>query len=401
MRRFAVFTHDAYGLGHVRRSTRILRALAELEPDASLLLITGSPSTHLLRDLPPNADTLKIPTVITSGGSGTPPPTMNMGVAELCSLRGEVTRKALEIFEPDVLLVDNFPLGTRHELLPALREMRHRPTRTVLGLRDVVDPPEKVRKDWGRAGLYDIVERYYDRVLVYGVPGMLDAVSAYGLSDQVARKLVYCGYVTEAAAPTRCPEEIAHRLGVEPGFLLATVGGGGDGRPLLEAFLGALDRFPGREAVVVTGEFMAPEDRAAVTEAARGREGVVLHRHLPDLPSALRAATLVVSMGGYNTSAEILAVGARSVIVPRTWRPGEHGARGKTGMDAEQRVRAEGLARLGLVTTLDPRKLSPDTLGDAMAAALEGPRPHDPTKKLELDGAARVAEQLASFATRR
>src|SRR5688500_13848765 len=143
MRRFAVFTHDAYGVGHIRRSTRILRALAEREPQAALLLITGSPATHLLRDLPPNADTLKLPTIVTSGGAGTAPPTLNIGVAELASLRGELTRRALELFEPDVLLVDNFPLGTRLELLPALRGLRNTSTRAVLGLRDVVDPPEK------------------------------------------------------------------------------------------------------------------------------------------------------------------------------------------------------------------------------------------------------------------
>ena len=150
--RIAVFTHDAFGLGHVRRSTRILRAIAEREPNAALLLITGSPATNLLRDLPANADTLKLPTVITSGGDGARPPTLNIGVAEISTLRGELTRRTLELFEPDVFLVDNFPLGTRLELLPALREVRHRPTRTALGLRDVVDPPEKVRRDWASRG---------------------------------------------------------------------------------------------------------------------------------------------------------------------------------------------------------------------------------------------------------
>jgi len=396
MKRFALFTHDAYGLGHVRRSIRILRALAEREPDASLLLITGSPCTHLLRDLPPNADTIKIPTVITSGGEGTRPPTLALGVAELCSLRGELTRKALDVFEPDVLLVDNFPVGTRLELLPALRELRHRPTRTVLGLRDVVDPPQKVRKDWERDGLFDIVERYYDRVVVYGMPAVLDAVSAYGLSDEVARKLVYCGYVTETGAPAKGAHEISAELGVAPGFLLATVGGGGDGRPLLEAFVGALDRFPGRQAVVVTGEFMSPDDRCAVIRAAEGHGAVVVRDYVRELPSAMAAAGLVVSMGGYNTCAEILALGARAVVVPRTWRSGEHGDRGKTGVDAEQAVRAEGLARLGLVTTVNPHQLSPATLAAAMSAALAGP-PSRAGADVVLDGAVRVAEQLVSL----
>jgi predicted glycosyltransferase len=396
-RRFAIFTHDAYGLGHVRRSSRILRALAEREPQASLLLITGSPATHLLRELPPNADTLKLPTIITSGVAGTRPPTLNMGVAELAALRGELTRRALELFEPDVLLVDNFPLGTRHELLPALRELRHRPTRTALGLRDIVDPPEKVRRDWGRDGMYGAIERYYDHVIVYGMREVLDAGAEYGLSREVTARLSYCGYVTEAADACVPAPRIAAELGVHGDFLLGTVGGGGDGRPLLEAFLCAMRQFPERSALVVTGEFMSPEDRAAIRQLASGHPRISVRDHIAELPSVMAAAALVVSMGGYNTSAEILAVGARAVVVPRSWRSGEHGSRGRTGIDAEQLVRAEGLARLGAVHTLDPRELSPETLAEAMRQALAAPRPQV-AAGLNLDGAAAVAELLLELA---
>ena len=42
--RIAVFTHDTFGLGHVRRCLHILGSLAESAPDTALLLITGSPS---------------------------------------------------------------------------------------------------------------------------------------------------------------------------------------------------------------------------------------------------------------------------------------------------------------------------------------------------------------------
>jgi predicted glycosyltransferase len=395
--RIALFTHDAFGLGHVRRSCRILSAVAERAPGAALLLVTGSPATQLLRALPPNADCLKIPTIATSGDAATRPPTLPLGVAELAALRGEITRHALLLFEPDVLLVDNFPLGTRAELLPALQSLRHRPTRTVLGLRDVVDPPDKVRKDWARVGMQGLIERYYDRVLVYGVREVLDAVSAYDLPPGVAARLTYAGYVTERPDAARPAAEVlaAHALDAAP--LVATVGGGGDGRPILEAFAGALARFPGRPALAVTGELMSGPDRAAVREAAARVPGLRVLDHVADLPSLMAAAAAVVAMGGYNTSAEILAVGARAVLVPRTWRSGEHADKGRTGVDAEQRVRAEGLARLGAVETIDATRLSADTLADALARVLERPRPprHD---ALALDGAGRVADVLLALA---
>jgi len=395
--RIAIFTHDAYGVGHVRRSSRILRALAGKAPDSALLLITGSPATYLLRDLPANADTIKIPTIVTSGTEGTRPPILNIGLADLTSLRSELTRRALEVFEPDVFLVDNFPLGTRSELLPALRELRHRPTRTVLGLRDVVDPPEKVRRDWERDGIHGIIERYYDKVLVYGVPELLDAVSAYGLSEAVGRRVSYCGYVTDSEPSPPDASAVRKNHGIGDNFFLATVGGGGDGRPLLEAFLDALPEFPGQNALVVTGEFMSPDDRAAVVSAAAANPDVTVRQHIADLPAVMSAADLVVAMGGYNTSAEIMATGVRSVLVPRTWRSGEHGTRGKTGADAEQEVRAEGLARLGLVTTIAGGQLTPLSLAEAMKRALDRPRP-DSNARLALDGASRVADHLLELA---
>jgi predicted glycosyltransferase len=396
-RRFAIFTHDAYGLGHVRRSSRILRALAEREPDAALLLITGSPATHLLRELPPNADTLKLPTIITSGVEGARPSTLNIGVAELASLRGELTRRALELFEPDVLLVDNFPLGTRHELLPALREMRSRRTRTALGLRDVVDPPEKVRKDWGRDGIFGAIERYYDRIIVYGMKEVLDAGEEYGLSPAVVSRLTYSGYVTETTLGNGNGADVRREYGLDAGFVLATVGGGGDGRPLLEAFVTAFGELADRQALVATGEFMSPEDRAAIRQLAAGNPRIVIRDHITNLPSVMAAADLVVSMGGYNTSAEIMAVQARAVVVPRSWRSGEHSSRGKTGVDAEQLVRAEGLARLGAVRMIDPRELSPDRLAAAMREALAAARPNA-ADRLNLDGAGAVADRLLELA---
>jgi len=395
--RLALFTHDAFGLGHVRRSTRILRAVALAEPGASLLLITGSPSTHLLRRLPEGADYLRIPTITTSGAKATKPPTLNLSVVELAALRGEITRRALAAFQPDVFLVDTFPLGTRHELLPVLQDLRDRPTKTVLGLRDVVDPPEKVRKDWAKQGIHDVIERLYDRVIVYGSREVLDAVEAYDLSERTADKLHYAGYVTERPEAIRPAAEILAELDLEAPPLVGTVGGGGDGRPLLEAFIGAAARQPDDCALAITGELMSPRDREAVRAVAAGVPNVRVLDHHADLPSLMAASKLVVAMGGYNTTSEILAVGARAVIVPRSWRSGEHGDKGRTGVDGEQAVRAEGLSRTGLVATLDATQLSPETLAVAMEEALARPRPES-RPELRLDGADRVAELLLELA---
>lgn len=371
--RIAIFTHDAYGLGHVRRCVHIVHGLARQAPDAALLLVTGSPAVEMLRSLPPNADYVKIPTVVTSGAKGALPPILPLGLAELSLLRRRVIREVLLAFAPDVFLVDNFPLGSRLELLPALQALRRSGARIALGLRDIADPPERVRADWSRDGMYNVLDRYYDRILVYGVPQVLDAAEAYALPPAVAAKVRYCGYVTAREGVPRAPDEVRAELGLRRPLVVATVGGGGDGFPLLHAVLQAMPLVPELSALVVTGEFMPPAERAELRELAGARPGVQVRDFVPDLPAYLDAADVVVAMGGYNTTAEILASGCRAVLVPRTWRSGEHAKRARP--DAEQWVRAQALADLGYADVLHPEELKAEALAERIAAALARPRP--------------------------
>ncbi len=395
--RIAVFTHDTYGLGHVRRCLHIVRAVAQKRPDATLLFITGCPALHVFKDLPPNADFVKIPTVVKTGSEGLKPPHLGIPLDEVLSMRTRMTREALAVFDPDVLLVDNFPLGSRRELSPVLDELRERRTRVVLGLRDIVDAPHKVRADWTRDDIYRSLHEHYDRVLVYGVPSVFDVTEAYGLSPELARKVHYCGYVTDTQPPLRTAAEVRADVGIEGPFVLATVGGGGDGFPLVEAFLAALRSLPEVAAVVVTGPLMSQVQRAEAAALVDGRTGVVIRDFVPDLTSYMAAAELVVAMGGYNTTAEILALGKRAIIVPRTWRYGEQVNRQGAATEWEQLLRAQALEKAGLVELLLPEELSGDTLSGRIGEMLA----HSPQQRqatIDLGGVATVVDQLLDVA---
>ena len=231
MFRVAIFTHDTFGLGHVSRSRKIMSAIAERAPETALLLITGSPALHGIRTLPRNADIVKIPTIVKTGDADSQPPHLPLSVKEVTVIRERMIREAVVSFTPDVLLVDNFPLGSRKELLPTLEAIQPLGTRAVVGLRDILDAPEIVRENWTKQGIYEVLENYYDQILVYGLPEIMDHARAYDLPPQVASKVHYCGYVTSSDPPRLTPEEVRLNLNVEGRFVLATVGGGGDGKP--------------------------------------------------------------------------------------------------------------------------------------------------------------------------
>ncbi len=396
--RIALFTHDTFGLGHVRRCLHIIEALAERAPRAAILFITGSPAVGVLGGLPRNADFVKIPTIARTGSEGSRPPHLPIALDEVTRLRQRLIEEAVLSFAPDVFLVDNFPTGSRRELLPALDALRRGSARTALGLRDVLDAPEVVRADWTRRGTYEVLKRCYDRILVYGMPGLFDIAQVYALAPEVAAKVHYCGYVT-ATAPPRPAREVRAELELDGPFLLATGGGGGDAFPLLSTVLDAVPLLRGLPAVIVTGPLMGAGERAALRARAAG-EAVRVLDYTPDLRSLLAAAEVVVSMCGYNIAAEIAAVRARAVVVPRTWRYGEHANRASAGVEWEQRLRAQALARLGFVDVLEPNELTPQRLAARVEAARRRARAA-PERTLELGGVDAVAGHLLDLAGER
>ena len=399
MKRVLVFTHDTFGLGHVRRSLHIVRALCRRLPDAAVLVASGSPALRAVRDLPANADFVKLPTIVKTGAPGSQPPHLPLELREVTSMRTGMMRSAVDAYRPDLLLVDNFPLGSRRELLDVLPLARDFGARTVLGLRDIVDRPDIVRASWTKEGVYDALQELYDLVLVYGVREILDAGTAYGLSGELQARVRYCGYVTAGRGPLRDAAELRRELGVEEALVVATVGGGGDGFPLLRSFVQAVRALRGVTAVAVTGPLMAPGERERIRGLAVGHPGIVVTEYVADLPSYLAAADAVVAMGGYNTVAELLALKRRALVLPRDWRYGDfaHGT-GPT-VEWEQLLRGQALERLGLLRVLPRECFEPEALATHLADALTAAgalaeNARGQIADIEVDGAERAADEL-------
>lgn len=396
--RIAIFTHDTFGLGHVRRCLHIVKALAERAPDAAILFITGSPALHMFKGLPPNADFVKVPTIVRTGLQSPSPSHLPLALEEVTELRARLIQEAILAFAPDVLLVDNFPLGSRQELLPMLREIRRLPTRTLLGLRDIVDAPDVVQVDWARQGIYEVLDEYYDRILVYGMREVLNVVDAYALPPGVAAKVRYCGYVTGSVPPPRAPAEVRAELRIDGPFILATGGGGGDAFPLMQTFLEAVPLMSKMPAVVCMGPLMSSFEQDTLRAQAAACPGVVLLDYVQDLPSYMDAAEVVVAMCGYNTAAEIIALRSRAIVVPRTWRYGEHANRTQCGVEWEQMLRARALAKLGLVDLLEPEALNAQGLAERIASMLENSTTR-PEASVELDGLAVATDHILAMAS--
>jgi predicted glycosyltransferase len=384
--RLLLYAHDTYGLGHLRRSLAIAGHLAQEFPGLSTLLVTGSPVAHHFA-LPPNTDYVKLPSVVKMGDEQYRARDLALTPERVTTLRAAIIREAGAHFEPDVVLVDHAPLGMKGELLPALRCLRgERPaTRLMLGLRDVLDEPQKVRHQWSEQGVYAAIEELYDRVLVYGQADLFDSVQAYAFPTTVAARTHFCGYIRRQD-PVRSPADLRAELDLgEDPFVLVTTGGGGDGVALEETFLGALDHLDRRgalQAVIIAGPLMAAAEHARLQERAQGRPVRLLPFH-PDVPGLMRASALVVAMGGYNTACEVVAAGRPAIIVPRAHPR------------LEQHIRAEAFAARGLVEMVPADEVTPRRLAETVERVLEQPWP--PATRGHWDGAglSRIAAHIA------
>src|SRR5687768_7527674 len=194
--RILLYSHDTYGLGHLRRTLAIAGQLSQDLPSARLLLITGSMVAGAF-NLPPHLDLIKLPALSKRSDGRYKARVLPLSLTETIAWRSQMILQAVSVFQPDLVLVDKTPAGVQDELLPTLRYLKtwQPQTQLVLGMRDIEDDPEATCAEWEASGARQLHEEIYDHLLLYGEPAVFDPVREYKMSPTAAAKLVTCGYL--------------------------------------------------------------------------------------------------------------------------------------------------------------------------------------------------------------
>ncbi|MFC7405920.1 glycosyltransferase family protein [Georgenia alba] len=369
--RVALYSHDAQGLGHVRRNLAIAHALSVVDPTPDVLLLTGAPEA-VTAHRPAGCDLVSLPAMTKNGSGEYGARHLSVDDEHVLAMRRAVLTAAITSFRPDVLVVDKHPRGLRGELEPTLRALADAPTKVVLGLRDVLDDPQVARHEWRADRGTAAVSRWFDQIWVYGDAGVHDPVLDLDLPHRLRERTVHTGYLAHGRQGVLA----ARATHVETPYVLAMVGGGSDGAALAETFA-AMPLPAGHNGVLVTGPQMPAEQRLRVRRVAAGRPDMHVHDYVEDAPELLAGAAAVIGMGGYNTVCEAMAAGTPMLVVPRV-TPRK-----------EQLVRARALSAVGAVEHLTPDRLGTCTLA-AWAADAVARGPRRPAARLDLDGLARL-----------
>jgi predicted glycosyltransferase len=376
----ALYSPGIVGLGHLRRNLLLSQVLAESDLHSVNLMVTEArEASAFINAMPAGVDFITLPGLSKGVDGICKPRYLDMPLKKAISLRGRTIRAALKEFEPDLLLVDNLPRGAYRELDPALKALKAvGRTKIVLGLRDVLDEPWSVHRDWFRWRFDEAIEEYYDAIWVYGDPAVYNMIDEYRFPPSIASKIQFVGYLDQrkrAGFANRQTAPVSEIYSLPEGRLvLCLLGGGQDGDRLADAF-SQVD-FPEESyGVVVTGPFMSAEVKHRLTDRSRRNPRLRILNFIPEPTMLVDRADRIIAMGGYNTVCEVLSFQKRALIIPRT-KPRR-----------EQAIRAERLQNLGLIDTIDPENLDPAALSswlrrDLPALKLEG--------LLRLDGLQRL-----------
>ncbi|MEL6372883.1 MAG: glycosyltransferase [Pseudomonadota bacterium] len=350
--RVLIYSHDTFGLGHLRRCRAIAHSLVETRRDLSILILSGSPLIGSY-GFKPRVDFVRIPGVVKLRNGSYSARGLDISIEDAIGMREYLIRASAESFRPHVFLVDKEPLGLQGEVERTLHALKGMGTRLVLGLRDIMDDPGKLDEEWDRKGAMPALENLYDDIWIYGREDVYNPLVGLEVPEAVNAKVTYTGYlrreVDEVGGPAvTLPAELGND------FLLVTAGGGGDGASLIDGVLRAYEQDPRlrQRAFIVTGPFLPSDLLARYQQRAAKLPFVHLTAFVPGLERVMRRASGVIAMGGYNTFCEILTADKPSLILPRT-EP-----------RLEQYIRVSQMEQLGLVQMItadmlrDPRQLS-------------------------------------------
>jgi predicted glycosyltransferase len=351
--RVLIYSHDTFGLGHLRRCHAIAQSLVARRKDLSVLILSGSPIIGSF-DFRTRVDFVRIPGVIKLRNGEYSSLSLHIDLSEVLAMRASIIQHTAKVFNPDLFLVDKEPLGLRGEIHSTLRMLKNSGTLCVLGLRDVMDEPTMLAQEWERKHVLPALRDLYDDIWVYGLPQVCDPLAGIEVPVAVRRKTTYTGYLRRKVFQNG--DAGGPRYFEEP-YLLVTTGGGGDGDALIDWVLRAYetDATIPHPALLVFGPFMPPRRREkfrARVERLSRVKAITFDTHVEQL---VAGAVGVVAMGGYNTFCEILSFDKPALLVPRR----------KPRM--EQYIRASRAQDLGLVRMLsDEQGRTPERMVDAL-----------------------------------
>ncbi len=375
--RILIYSHDTFGLGHLRRCRAIAHEIVDRYKGVSVLIVSGSPVIGSF-EFKARVDFIRIPGIIKLQNGEYTSLSLHIDLSETLAIRESIIRQTAKIYAPDLFIVDKEPLGLHGEVRNTLQDLKVRGVKTVLGLRDILDEKQALLQEWTEKQVFPNIDSLYDEIWIYGLREFYQPLQALPLPDSVYKKIIYTGYLQRSS-----PGTVSEELPLDSPYILVTPGGGRDGTELVDLVLTTHKQNPDipYHLIIVLGPFMHADDRARLKQQTESNERIILMDFYARMETLIDGAIGIIAMGGYNTFCEIISFDKPALLFPRT------------SPRAEQLIRCQRADELGLIKLLNPDTINPDKLKQAILVLEQQSKPSDHLLPGMLDGMDVIAER--------
>lgn len=381
--RILMYSHDTFGLGHLRRCRTIAHALVDRYKGLNVLIISGSQIAGAF-DFKARVDFVKIPSVIKLYSGDYTSISDHIDIKDTLAMRQSLIFEAAQLFDPDIFIIDKEPLGLHGEIESTLIALQMKGCKTVLGLRDVMDSPELLEQEWEKKDMINKVANLYDDIWIYGPRDFWNPLQGLNIPSRFSSKTHYMGFLSRQSSQGARRIEFA----LPDAFILVTAGGGGDGERLMSCVLDAreYDRTITYPLVMVTGPFMKSEKFDSIRSRASMLSNVMVIDFDNEIETIMEHSTGLIAMCGYNTFCEMLSFDKPALYVPRS------------APRSEQLIRAARATSLGVADMLDADTATdPRQMAHVLRQLPMSPPPSHSAWDYDMSGLDRICERVEAL----
>lgn len=363
-----------YGIGHFVRTAELCKALLS---HFQITLVSGGEQVPNF-SIPTGIDFKQLPPVYKEEGEDTLR-VVEKGIelSEAMRIRKSLLKEYIEASKPDIFLSEHFPFGLlfEEEVLAVIREAKaaNENCKIVCSVRDIILTTQGAKHDMRTC---DILNSYYDLILVHGDPRIISLETTFPLVKNILPVIEYTGYVAENLEVQKT--EKTKKL------VLVSVAAGRIGSELITAVLESSQDIIDSlncEIVLFSGAF-----QKEIPEFNLKNDDVrILAFNRNEYLSKLQICDLLICLGGYNTIIEALSIQRSTLVYQKEFSSGNE----------EQYIRLKMFEKIGFVESISGKDIREGKLLSKVRDCFKAK--NEPLIEIDTNGATRTSKLLLSL----
>lgn len=355
-----VFIHCqyVYGIGHLVRAAELAKGLSER---FEVYFLNGGEQVPNF-DIPPSVRFVQLPAIYKNETGDRLLPVNTLESLEECfQRRKEILLDLVERVKPNILITEHFPFGLLFEnevmrLIASIKEVNPF-AQIVSSVRDIIESSRGGQRD---DYICNIINRNFDLVLVHGDENFAPLATSFPRSSDICVPIVHTGYIVREIVPVDNSDD-------KP-IILASVAGGRLGKELLDVLIDSHNIVKGHrrhKMILFSGAFESEYNILNARAKLLGSDDLIINRfNNQKYIACLAKASLVISLGGYNSMIESLSAKKRMLIYNRDFLAGNE----------EQDLRIEQFKNAGFLSVIKPIQLKSTVVSDLIMEELAASR---------------------------